>query len=45
MQEHSQLLQLCVLRLDLLQDGDVRVGVFQDNEELLGDYGSSTSRA
>ena len=31
----SSLLQLCVLRLGLLQDGDVGVGVFPDSEEIL----------
>ena len=29
------LLQLCVLRLGFLQDGDVGVGVFPDGEEVL----------
>src|SRR5215469_15891141 len=31
----SQSLQFCVFRLGLLQDGDVRVGVFPECEEIL----------
>src|SRR5271163_1869850 len=32
---HRQSLQLCVLRLGLLQGGDVGVGVFPDSEEII----------
>jgi len=31
----NKLLQLCVLRLGLLQDGDVGVGVFPEGEEII----------
>ena len=31
----SQLLQLCVFRFDLFEDGDVRVSVFPQREEIL----------
>ncbi len=35
-----QLSQLCVLRLGCFQDGDVRVGVFPEGEEILiGGFG------
>jgi len=30
-----QLIQLCVVRLGLLQDGDIRVSVFPQGEEVL----------
>src|SRR6516164_499022 len=34
-QFHAHLMQLCVFRLGLLQDGDVGVGVFPEGEEIL----------
>ena len=34
-QSASQLLQFRVLRLGLFQDGDVRIGVFPEGEEVL----------
>src|SRR5712691_7432948 len=33
--EDAELLQLCVLRLGLLQDGNVGIGVFPESEEVL----------